>query len=72
MTKVTLYKYVREGGGVTVTPEVPPEGTPYTTMWRIIADEGMLVTRDGDGEYAVIDTDTADGWYEVPDPGEGR
>ena len=63
----TLYRYEREGGGVTVSPEPPKTKVPYTEMYRIIADEGMLVTRDGKELYSVIDTEIGDGWYDVED-----
>ncbi len=71
MKKVTLYKYARADGGVTVSPLAPPEGTPYTGSCRLIADEGMLITSDGGIVYAVVDTDAADGWREIPDAGKG-
>ena len=63
----TLYRYERSGGGVTVSPVAPEKGVPYTEMYRVIAGEGMLVTRDGVETYSVVDTDTRDGWYEVED-----
>lgn len=73
MKIINLYKYERDGGGMTVSPIQPAEGVPYTEMYRVVADEGMLVTQDGTNKYPVIDTDTDVGWYEVegeqrPDP----
>ena len=58
----TLYKYNRENGGVTVSPE-KPDGE-YTEMYRLIADEGMELVK-GDIRTMCIDTDTTDGWEEV-------
>ena len=66
MKTIKLFRYNREDGGVTVSPE-KPEGKEYTEMYRVIADEGMLVTQDGENKYPAIDTDTNEGWYEVED-----
>ena len=67
-----LYTYKRADGGTTVTPN-KPEGVAYTTnAYRIIADEGKAVTKDGVNLYACIDTDTTEGWYEVDAPEESE
>lgn len=68
MQTITLYKYTREDGGVTVSP-IKPEGE-CTEMYRLIADEGKALTKDGENFTACTDTDTADGWYEVDAPEE--
>lgn len=62
----TLYRYIREDGGVTVSPEKPD--CEYTELVRIIADDGKMLTRDGEVLCPVIDTDGVDGWYEVDVP----
>lgn len=62
----TLYRYVREGGGTTVSTEKPD--TEYTEVFRIIADEGKVLTQNGTDLCQVIDVNTTDGWYEVDDP----
>jgi hypothetical protein len=59
----TLYKYERELGKTTISPEKPD--CAYTEMYRIIAADGMYVTLDGVDLYSVVDTDIKDGWYEV-------
>lgn len=64
----TLYKYVREDGGTTVSPN-KPEGE-YTEEVRIIAGEGKAVTKDGNNLYSVIDDISTDGYYEVDMPKE--
>lgn len=66
MQIITLYKYQRADGGVSVSP-VKPEGE-YTEMYRLVADEGKALTKDGENLTTCVDTDTADGWYEVDDP----
>ena len=57
--------YVTVIGGKTTASIIEPQ-TPYTTMYRVIADEGKRLT-NGTEEYTVIDTDSLDGWYEVAD-----
>lgn len=63
MKIIKLYKYIRPEGGVTVSP-IMPEGE-YTEMVRLVADEGKLLTKDGENLTSCVDTDTAEGWYEV-------
>ena len=62
----TLYNFKRADGGTTVSPNAP-DGA-YTILFRIIADEGMAVTKDGQNLYSVIDTETIEGYYEVENP----
>lgn len=61
-----LYKYTRENGGTTVSP-VKPE-CEYTEMFRLIADESKMVTKDGETLYSCADVESTDGWYEVDAP----
>lgn len=68
MEIIKLYKYIRPEGGVTVSP-VMPEGE-YTEMVRLVADEGKLLTKDGENLTSCVDTDTSEGWYEVDAPKE--
>lgn len=68
MNTKTLYKYEREGGGITVSPE-KPEGE-YDELVRLVADEGKALTKDGENTYFVVDTESADGWYEIDAPEE--
>lgn len=67
MQIVNLYKYRREDGGVTVSP-VKPEGVEYTMKFRLIADDGKALTRDGVELTPCCDVDSSDGWYEVDNP----
>ena len=62
----TLYRYKREDGGITVSPNKPD--CDYTELVRVIADEGKCITKDEKTLCSVIDTDNAEGWYEVDDP----
>ena len=68
MEIIKLYKYNRPEGGVTVSP-VMPEGE-YTEMVRLVADEGKLLTKGGENLTSCVDTDNAEGWYEVDEPKE--
>lgn len=65
MQKITLYKYARADGGMTVSPNKPD--VEYTEMYRLIADEGKVLT---DGKTRTACTDTADvvKWQEVDAP----
>lgn len=69
MQSITLYKYKRADGGVTISP-VKPDGE-YNEMVRLVADEGKVLTNDGENFTYCIDTDTAEGWYEVDEPKDG-
>lgn len=58
----TLYRYERESGKTTVSPN-KPEGD-YTEIFRLIADEGMILT-DGEIQTPCIDVDSTEGWVEI-------
>ena len=62
MQTIRLYKYTRADGGVTVSPIKPD--TEYTEMYRLVADEGKVLTN---GEVITTCTDVAntDGWSEI-------
>lgn len=68
MKKVTLYRYTREDGGVTVTPS-RPKTAGYTIKYRLIADEDMTLT-NGEIVAPCIDVDSVDGWSEIADETE--
>lgn len=70
MKITTIYRYVRADGGTTVSPD-KPEGK-CTELFRIIADEGKAVTKDGENLFCVVDTDSADDWYEIDAPVEEK
>ena len=58
-----LYRYEREAGKVTVSLEKPD--CDYTVKFRLIADEGKELTKDGENFTTCIDVDSTEGWYEV-------
>ena len=69
MDIIPLYEYEREGGGTTVSPIKPD--TEYTEKYRLVADEGKLLTNDGGKNCTpCIDVDTVDGWEEIDNPEE--
>lgn len=64
----TLYRITREDGGTTVTPTKPTDAS-YTETYRLIADEGMVLT-DGVNTYGCIDTDDVSKFTEIEDHGD--
>lgn len=68
MQTIILYRYIREDGGVTTSPVKP--NVAYTERFRLVADEGKALTRDGVDFTACVDVSTTDGWYEVDAPNE--
>jgi hypothetical protein len=63
MQTIMLYKYTRADGGITVSPIEP--NCEYVPMYRLVADEGKELTKDGVNTTACTDVESADGWYEV-------
>lgn len=61
MRDVLLYRYHRDGGGITVSPEIP--NASYTTLHGLIADDGMELVK-GDIRTPCIDVESTDGWNE--------
>ena len=59
----TLYRYKRNTGKITVSPKMP-ENKPYTEVYRLIADDGMILT-NGEIQTPCIDVDSTDGWTEI-------
>ena len=68
MQIIKLYKYEREDGGITVSPNKPD--VEYTEMYRLIADEGKVLTKDGENFTPCADVESIDGWYEVDEEPE--
>ena len=64
MQKITLYRFIRPDGGVTVST-VKPDGD-YTELSRLVADEGYVLT-DGEKFTSCTDTDNPGAWTEIPD-----
>lgn len=65
MEIITLYRYEREGGGTTVSP-VKPDGE-HTEMYRLVADEGKVLTK-GEVITSCVDVEDTDGWTEIDAP----
>lgn len=62
MEKITLYRSVRPGGGITISPTKPE--SEYTELYRLIAADGYTLT-DGNSTAPCVDTDAPDEWREV-------
>ena len=65
MQIITLYRYTRPDGGISVSPIKP--NVEYTEMVRLIADEGKALT-DGTNTTMCIDVSSAEGWTEIDTP----
>lgn len=68
MITKTLYRVTRSDGGIDVTPNKPTDGV-YTETYRLIADEGMVLT-DGTNTCSCIDTDYPQNYTEVSEATE--
>lgn len=62
MQKITLYRYNRVAGGVTISPVKPD--VEYTELFRLVADEGCTLT-DGVNHAECVDTDNPEAWEEI-------
>lgn len=65
MQTITLYRYTRPDGGISVSPIKP--NVEYTEMVRLIADEGKALT-DGTNTTTCTDVSSAEGWTEIDAP----
>lgn len=65
----TLYRVIKDGK-TTVTPIKPTDGD-YTETYRVIADEGMILT-DGLNEYGCIDTDEPSKYTEIAETADSE
>lgn len=63
MTDITLYKYEREGGGMTVSPVKP--NCDFVISHRLVADDGNILQNEHGDICAVVDTDSVDDWIEI-------
>lgn len=68
MQTVTLYRYTRADGGTDISPK-RPETTDYTTLFRVIADEGKILMI-GETQTYCADVDDITGVIEVDAPKE--
>ena len=66
MQILNLYKYTRSDGGLTVSTEAPEEGIEFETAYRLIAEEGKILTNGTTKTYCV-DVNYTDGWVEIID-----
>lgn len=70
MTKILCYLYLGDNGSV-LTP-VKLEGAYGVKRYRIHADSGSKITKDGINFYdaIVVSESEANDWYEVSDKGQ--
>ena len=62
MQKIVLYRYARLDGGMTNSPVKPD--CDYTVKYRLIADEGKMLT-NGTDTTDCTDVDSPDEWQEI-------
>lgn len=70
MQIITLYRYEREPNKIDVSPNKPD--SEYTTLFRLIADEKKVLTKNGIDICTVIDVDNTEEWYEIEAPQEDK
>ena len=68
MQAVILYRYARADGGITASPVAPTDGIAYDILYRLIADDGKVLT-NGTITTACVDAASSTGWAEIDDPG---
>ena len=66
MQTITLYRYTRPDGGVTTSPIKPYAGV-YSLKYRLIADDGKLLT-EGTTITECVDVESPEGWTEIDAP----
>lgn len=59
----TMYRYEREEGKVTVSFTQPTD-KPFTEVYRLIADEGKVIT-DGVDVFECKDVHSYEGYHEI-------
>jgi hypothetical protein len=66
MTVKELYCYEREKGKITHSLEKPD--CDYTLRYRLVADKGKELTKDGENFTTCVDVESTDDWVEVEMP----
>lgn len=69
MQIIAVYRYEREDGKITISL-IKPDGKEYTEKYRLVADEGKVLTNNGEIVGEVCGTDSTDGWGETDSPEE--
>lgn len=71
MIKILYYLYLGDNG--TVLTPARFNGVPSVKKYRLIAEPGQKITKDGIHLYneTIIPESEESQWYEVPDKGQG-
>lgn len=64
MQILPLFKYENHLGQTIISPR-EPIATSYTTLYRIVADEGKMLTKDDINVAPVVDTYSIEEWKEI-------
>ena len=67
MIKKQLYRIEQPNGVVTITPKRPDESGYEIAGYRLIADEGKIIT-DGVESFECKDVESPEGYYEIDIP----
>lgn len=62
MEIITLYRYSRQNGGTTVSPNKPD--VEFTNLYRLVAGGGKILS-NGVEQVFCTDTETPDQWIEI-------
>ena len=69
MKIVELYKYENDDGSISISPENRPGGINIEYKYRLIADEGKVIT-GGENTFYCIDTEDVGQFFEIEKPKE--
>lgn len=64
MQVLPLYKYENTLGQTVISPR-EPMATSYTTLYRIVAEDGKMLTKDDINVTPVVDTYSIEKWREI-------
>lgn len=64
MQILSLYRYENHLGQLVISPREPIV-TSYATLYRIIAEDGKMLTKDDINVTPVVDTYSTEEWREI-------
>lgn len=62
METITLYRYSRQNGGTTVSPNKPD--AEFTNLYRLVAGDGKILS-NGVEQTFCTDTENPEQWTEI-------
>ena len=67
MTTITIYKYQHKNGIVSIGPNKPQDDDNVEVYYRLVADEGKILTNGILQTKCVPDAINIEEWYEIVD-----